>query len=134
MGNKLTALCLFAALAIFGAYAHAQTSPIIGNAIPVVQSASAEASHVLKAAPGNLYSLSVTTSTAGYAMVFNALAASSTGTVTPTLCEEVPANSTANFQLPYPVPFSTGIVAQLSTVSCYSYTANSTGFFQAQVK
>ena len=134
MRLRLIIVCVLAVLGFVGARVHAQTAPTLGNPVVVIESASAEANHVLKAAQGTLYALSVTSSAAGYAMVFNALTASSTGTVTPTLCAEVPANSTANFQLPYPVPFSTGIVAQLSTVSCYSYTANSTGFFQAQIK
>jgi hypothetical protein len=107
-----------------------------GGMIPVV-SAAAESDHVLKATPGNLYNLRVTTgANAGYVLVFNATAAPADGAgQTPVLCEKIAANSTLTPPaLPYALYFSTGIVVSFSTTGCFTKTADATAFFAAQVK
>lgn len=119
--------------------AHAFDSPSAApgvGIIPVV-SAAAEANHVLKATPGNLYYLRATSgANAGYVLVFNAAAAPADGAAqTPVLCEKLAANSSlAVFDLSYPYYFSTGIVVSFSTTGCFTKTADATAFFSAQVK
>ena len=82
-----------------------------------------------------LYGLAVTTSgAAGWVEVYNVTAAPSDGAVTPILCYAVPASSTFNLPLQYPVPFSTGITAMFSSAGCVTQTKVSEAFFQAQVR
>lgn len=103
---------------------------------PVV-SAAAEASHLIKAAPGNLYSLYVTTSTssAGYLMTFNAVSVPPDGAVTPVECVYVPTSGTVsiNFDGP-PDIYSRGIVAVFSSTGCFSKTASPIAFFKARAQ
>ncbi len=102
---------------------------------PVV-SAVAEASHLIKAAPGNLYSLYVTTgATAGYVMTFNADAAPADGAVTPVECVVAPADSTISISFDGPPDiYSVGIVAVFSTTGCFIKTASATAFFKARAQ
>jgi hypothetical protein len=104
--------------------------------VPVVSTA-AEASHVLKAAAGNLYSLYVTSGTvAGYLMTFNATAAPANGAVTPIDCVAVPANSTVSLfnGVGPPDYYAAGITAVFSSTGCFSQTASATAFFKARVQ
>jgi hypothetical protein len=99
-------------------------------------SAMPEASHLIKAAPGNLYSLYVTTGDiAGYIMTFNADAAPADGAVTPVECVVAPADSTVsiNFEGP-PDIYSIGIVAVFSSTGCFTKTASPTAFFKARAQ
>ncbi|MGH7114716.1 MAG: hypothetical protein ACREE9_09500 [Stellaceae bacterium] len=103
--------------------------------VPVV-SAAAEASQLIKAAPGNLYSLYVTTgASAGYVMTFNADVVPADGVVTPVECVAAPADSTIsiNFDGP-PDIYSIGIVAVFSTTGCFTKTASPTAFFKARAQ
>ena len=101
---------------------------------PVV-SAAAEASHLIKAAPGNLYSLYVTTSSPGYLLTFNAVSVPPHGAVTPVECVSVPATGTVaiNFDGP-PDIYSRGIVAVFSSTGCFSKTASPVAFFKARAQ
>ncbi len=103
--------------------------------VPVV-SAAAEASLPIKAAPGNLYSLYVTTgATAGYVMTFNATVPPADGTVTPIECVMAPANSTVSISFDGPPDiYSIGIVAVFSTTGCFLKTASPTAFFKARAQ
>lgn len=127
-------IALFLAAAVLWTFpAHASA---IGNPIVSVQSAAAEASHVLKASPGVLNGFSVTSgASAGYILLFDAVTAPSNGSVTPRFCYQIPASSTlAASWLSYPVPFTTGIVIEFSTTGCFTAASSATAFFSAQVQ
>ena len=118
------------------ATALAPTSAAGGAIVPVV-SAAAEASHVLKAAAGNFYSLTVTTgASAGYLMIDNATSAPADGAVTPIMCVSVPASSTVTIGNPGepPTRYGIGMVAVFSTTGCFAQTASATAFFSAKVQ
>lgn len=102
---------------------------------PVVSTA-AEASHLIKAAPGNLYSLYVTTgAAAGYVMTFNLTSTPPDGAVTPVECVVAPANSTVSISFNGPPDiYSTGIVAVFSSTGCFTKTASATAFFKARAQ
>jgi hypothetical protein len=107
---------------------------------PVV-SASLEASHVIDAAPGNLYSISATNLTGGVSgnlLVFDATSAPGDGAVTPKVC--VPFDSLGKAQASFlpgpPLVFATGITAVASSaVSCFTKTTGViTAFFLGMPK
>lgn len=130
---KTSLLTLLILAALFAQPAGAQNP--IGQPLVVTQSAAMENSHVLKNAPGLLYSLAATTSgPAGYVMVDNATALPADGAVTPVLCYSIPSNGTFNLPISHPIPFSTGITAVFSTTGCTTQTKSASAFFQAQVK
>lgn len=108
--------------------------------VPIVSS-SAEASHVLKNAAGNLYSVYATnlTSTAGFLAVINATTAPTTGSaITPLQCVPIPAsgNASINFGSGPPEVYSSGIVALVSSnASCFTFTSGTiTAFIHAMVQ
>jgi hypothetical protein len=103
--------------------------------VPIV-SAVAESSHLIKAAPGALYSLYVTTgATAGYVMTFNADTVPPDGTVTPVECVVAPADSTVSISFDGPPDiYSIGIVAVFSSTGCFTKTASPTAFFKARAQ
>lgn len=100
-----------------------------------VNSATGEANHVFKNAPGVLYGFSVTTgATAGYALVYNATSAPVDGAVTPVACYAVPANTTIGVAYtPLPVTFTTGITIVFSSTGCFTQTSSATAFFIGEV-
>lgn len=100
-------------------------SPSIG--ITSVVSASAEASHVLKAIPGNLYGAYATnlTATPGFLVLINATSTPADGAITPLACVPLPANGMAsiNNKPGPPQVYSTGIVAVVtSATTCFTKT------------
>jgi hypothetical protein len=100
-------------------------------------SSALEAGHVLKASPGNLYSLYVmTTSVAGFLMTFNATSIPGNGAVNPVECIQIPANSAAaiSFDGAPPDYYSTGIVAVFSSTGPFTKTASATAFFKWRVE
>lgn len=106
-------------------------------AITPGSSSTLEASHVLKASAGNLYSLYVaTTNAAGWLMTFNATSAPADGSVTPVEAIQVPTNSAAaiSFDGSPPDRYSTGIVAVFSTTGPFTKTASATAFFKWRVE
>lgn len=110
------------------------------NAITPVVSASAEATHVLKASPGSLYSVTATnqTATAGFLMVLNATSAPADGAVTPLACVQLPASGTATigYGIGPAEAYSTGIVAVVSSgANCFTKTTGTiTAFFNGAVQ
>lgn len=108
--------------------------------VPIV-SAAAEASHVIKASPGRVYSVYATnaTATAGKLILLNQVAApTSNDTVAPLLCVTLPASGTVSVDY-YPTPpaqFSTGIVAAVSSnASCFTFTSGTiTAFIGAMAQ
>jgi hypothetical protein len=129
--RTVTVLVCLAACAVGGPCALAYEPGIV----PTVSTA-AEASHLIKAAPGNLYSLYVTTGTsAGYVMTFNAAAAPPDGAVTPVECVAAPADSTVSVSFDGPPDiYSVGIVAVFSSTGCFTKTASPTAFFKARAQ
>lgn len=102
---------------------------------PVVSTA-AEANHVLKNSPGNLYGVVITTGgTAGYLLLFDATSAPSDGAVSPIYCVNTPANTTTGLSFAAaPAVFATGITASFSSTGCFTKTASATATFAGQVK
>lgn len=100
-----------------------------------VNSTATEANHVLKASAGTLFGLSVTSSVAGYVLIYNAASAPSDGAVTPVACyylSSSPGTLGIAFT-PFPLTMSAGITAVFSTTGCFTQTSSSTAFFSAQV-
>lgn len=99
---------------------------------PVVMSTAA-ACLVLKASPGNFYSLSGNIGAAGYVMVFDATSAPADGTVTPKIVLQTSAAGT--FSISYgglpPAVFATGMTACASSTGPYTKTAYSTNVFMS---
>ena len=111
-----------------------------GVGITPVVSASAEASHVLKAGAGNLYSVyaSNLTATAGYLVVVNSATAPGDGAITPLECVPLPANGFAsiNYNPGPPAVFATGITAVItSATTCFTKTTGViTGYIKGAVQ
>lgn len=142
-------IALVAGLLIgLGATAYAQnysiseaTSNAAGAVAPIV-SASAENSHVLKAAPGNVYGVYATntTSTAGFLLLLNATTVPSDGAVAPLACVPLAATGGQPAVINYnPGPgaiYSVGIVAVLSSAAtCFTKTTGTiTGFISGAVQ
>lgn len=110
-----------------------------GDIAPVtpVATTSLASSLVLKAAPGLLYTATVTTSTAaGYVMALNATAPPADGAVTPLFCFYMPANWSQSFGA-YGSPasyYNVGITIVFSTTGCLTKTASATAFISGNVK
>lgn len=122
----LAIILLFSGTAAFAQQAPTPTSsPVIGIAPAVT--ASALATKVIKAAPGNLYSAyaSNLTATAGFLQIFNATSAPADGAVVPQICVPLPASGgvSVNFSPGPPQVFTTGITAVVSSAStCFTKT------------
>lgn len=100
----------------------------------LTSSGAVQASNVLKASAGNLYSLTITTgATAGFLMIFNLTSAPIDGAVTPAYCSQAPANMTSAIEWSIPVRFATGITAVFSSTGCFTKTESATAAFFAQV-
>lgn len=112
-------------------------SSATGPAITPVVSPALETGRVLKASAGNLYSLSVTTtSVSGYVMTFNSTTVPAAGAVTPIHCIAIDAGATVSidYGVGPPAAFSTGISAAFSTTGCFTKTDSATAFFNGAVK
>lgn len=124
---------LLAALLLWSWGAQAQT-----GAITPVVSGSAEAVHVLRAAPGRLNSVYATnmTATAGFLVVVNAVSAPADGAIVPLDCAPLPANG--NVSINYssrPAAYNVGVTAILtSATTCFTKTTGViTGFIKGAV-
>lgn len=134
----IAALCLISAAASAqSGGALAPTSNAVIGIVPVT-SASAEASHIIKAAPGNLYSVYVTNSsaTAGFILVLNAITVPSDGAVVPLDCVPIAGTSTSgiNYAPGPPKVYNVGIVVVISSgANCFTKTTSGgvTGFISA---
>ena len=119
-----------------------QTGPSSSSSIGItpVVSAAGEASHILKATPGNVYSAYATnlTATSGFLLLFNAVSAPADGAVTPIACAPLSANGVAsiNYAPGPPGVFSTGITAVVSSAAtCFTKTTGViTAFISGSVK
>lgn len=115
-------------------------TPLGQYAIAPIVSASAENSHVLKAAAGNVYAVYAAnhTATAGFLLLFNSLTAPGDGAVTPAGCAALPASGSASISYGSGPPgyYSTGIVAVLSSgANCFTKTTGTiTGFIGGSVQ
>jgi hypothetical protein len=113
-------------------------APTASSSFAITPGASSvlEAGHVLKAGPGNLYSLYLmTTSVSGYLMTFNATSVPANGAVHPVECIQIPANSAAaiSFDGAPPDYYSTGIVAVFSLTGPFGKIGSATAFFKWRV-
>jgi hypothetical protein len=100
--------------------------PTAAPLVPVVSSA-LEASHVLKAAPGTLYSAyasNLTGGSSGNLLILNATSAPADGVVAPLVCVPFSGGvASANYANIPPASFDTGIVAVVSSAtSCFTKT------------
>jgi type IV secretory pathway protease TraF len=94
-----------------------------------VQTPVAASSLVVKASPGNLYGYTaVSGASAGYVMLFDAVAAPADGTVTPKGVIVLAANSSIVVDRSTPIRFTTGIVMVFSTTGPFTKTASATAF------
>lgn len=101
---------------------------------PVATSVAA-ATLVLKAASGNLFSVTGQGGAAvAYMIVQNSTTAAASGTVVPVLCAAIPANSTTTINLPVPAAFNVGIAVSLSATSCFSMASAGSGFISGLVQ
>jgi hypothetical protein len=102
-------------------------------AIVSTATSAAAAGVVLKTSAGNLYSCTVSSgATAGYLMVFDAVAAPGDGAVTPVHVIQVAANSTQTTFFPVPVRCNTGITLVFSSTGPFTKTASATAFLSGQ--
>lgn len=109
--------------------------PCFAPSATPVNSAATESSHILKTGAGTLFGLSVTSSAAGYILIYNATSVPSNGAVTPVACYYLssgPGTLGIAFA-PFPLTMSTGITAAFSTTGCFTQTLSTTAFFSAQV-
>jgi len=100
-----------------------------------VNSATTESSHVFKASSGTLFGLSVTSSSAGYVLIYNSATAPSDGSVTPVACYYL-AGSPGTLGIaftPFPLRMSTGISVVFSSTGCFTQTSSSTAFFTGEI-
>lgn len=95
---------------------------------------------VIKAAPGNLYSLDVSadatlSAAAWWIMIYNLTAAPVDGTVTPAKCYAMPAG-VPSYSAAWNVPvyFSTGIVIGVSTTGCFTKTESTHAFISGDAQ
>ncbi len=113
-------------LALFSLTASAQQLP---GAITPAFSASAEATHLVKATPGKVWGAYATnlTTTAGFLVLIDATAVPVDGAITPQACVPLPASGAAsiNYIPSPPAQFSKGIVAAVTSAStCFTLTSN----------
>ena len=107
---------------------------IVGPALTPVVSSAAEGGHVLKAGPGQLYSVYVTATASGLLMVFNSATVPGDGAVTPIECVPLTVSggigvASVNYLPGPPAFYSNGIsVAYSSGTNCFSKTASATAF------
>ena len=104
------------------------SQPVLGSALA--------SSLVLKAAPGNLYDASATSTAAGDLVLINATAAPSSGSsIAPVDCQPVPANGQGGIVYPdIPEVFTIGVVALFTTGGCLTYTPSTAAFLRGRVK
>lgn len=104
-------------------------------AITPVVSTTLESGHVLKVGAGNLYRVEVTSTVAGYLMVFSTPTVPADGAVTPLLCRAVGANvSTEVDHSTAPDRYASGISVAFSTTGCFTKTASATAMFEGSVE
>lgn len=107
------------------------------NLAPVATPAAAN-NLVLKATPGNVFSVAAAnnTATAGYLILLNATSSPADGAVTPLACAALPANGNASLSYNPGAVFSVGITAVLTSAAvCTTKTTGViTGFISGMVQ
>lgn len=107
---------------------------VAANALTPSATAVAASSLVLKASAGNLYGVQIATGgTAGYLMLFNAVAAPADGVVTPIKVYSIAANASLEVGYDIPLRFGTGITAVFSSTGPFTKTASATAFISGEV-
>lgn len=112
----------------------------ISQALVPVATPTAAATLVLKAAPGNLFSVFAAnaSATAGFMVVTNTTTAATSGTITPLACAALPANgnATINYNPGPSASYSTGISVSLtSAATCFTVTTGLiTGYISGTVQ
>lgn len=109
---------------------------------PKVPATAADATLVAKTSPGTVYAASASnnTSTAGWLIGYNAIAAPADGALTPGLvldCVALPASGSASVPAQFPpTNYSVGVTFILSSAAtCYTKTTGTiTGFIKALVR
>jgi hypothetical protein len=102
---------------------------------------SAASSCVLKNAAGNLFGVYAECTSACWLMVFNAASAPSNGATTAGVaatnlveCVDIGANGSKSINYPiFPVNYTTGITAVISSTSCATLTLSTVGFIRGTV-
>lgn len=115
---------------------HSASNPLPVNpiALPAQVTSIAAASLIMKAAPGSLYSLMATSTSAGWIMLFDATSAPTDGTVTPKwVYPLITTNAALNMAWINPLVFTTGIVAVFSTTGPFTKTASASAFISGQI-
>ena len=113
------------------------SSSLVPPSPSFVQATGLVSNLVLKAAAGSLYAAYVTTgSTAGWFMLFDAVAVPANGTVTPKHSIYCPSNATTEIELPFLTaePFAIGIVAAFSSSGPFTFTASASAFMKGIVQ
>lgn len=93
---------------------------------------------VLKASPGNLYSLNIAADStlagaAWWAMVFDATAAPAAGAVTPKKCYSMALGTTMlSLAFPTPLRLATGVSVTVSTAGCFTQTDSAHAFISGE--
>jgi hypothetical protein len=103
-----------------------------------ITSTTQESSHVMKNAPGTLFSVAVVTgAVSGWLMLFDLAVAPAAGAVTPLRMWRVPSDGTSgqfDESFPNPVTCSNGIVLAFSSTGPLTLTYSATALFSAQVQ
>ncbi len=114
-----------------------------GLGITPVVGGSAASSLVLKASPGNLYSVYAECSAACWLMVFNSVSAPSNASTTAgvasgNMVECIPISAGGAGSINYapgpPAVYSVGITAAISSTTCATLTLATTGFIHGMVQ
>lgn len=108
---------------------HGAPTSVAGAGVAPAATTVAASSIVLKASAGNLYGVNVSSSAAGFLMLFDATTAPADGTVTPKFVYPIGANGGQCIPFDHPLHFATGITAVFSSnASPFSKTASATAF------
>lgn len=105
-----------------------------GSAITPVVSSAVESGHVLKASAGNLYRLRVTSTVAGYVLIFNSTTVPSNGAVTPQSCTQAGVGTTEIDHATIPDRYTTGISVAYSTTGCFTNTLSVTAMIEGEIE
>lgn len=129
-------LAILAVALLSAAAAHAQNVLSSGTPLTPINSTALEASHIIKAAAGNLASLTITDSAAEYILIMDSATLPANGAVTllyPPI--KVAANTTTMVVLPNPYHAANGITVCNSSTGTFTKTiGGSTCIFSAQIQ
>jgi hypothetical protein len=105
------------------------------NAPYLAPSAASASSYVMRIKPGGVMDFVVNTgATAGWLMLFDAVAEGADGAVAPKLAWQVPANSTLSYGWDPPLAVATGCVLTFSSTGPTTQTKSATCYFGGRVR